>query len=379
MFNFKIFEFGDELHGGSYHTLLKKILKKHYKSTWIESITDIDKKNQNKSLNYHNREKSLYQLYKNNNIYKWDFCSESKWSKIGVIIPELFFLDSKKDMSLFLDKYKFPYHPLTIILDKDKHSLDRIKTELINKIVYVKDPGYSVFKAERISGNHSGNLVRVYNNLSDIDINNEILSNNYDSLVFQKTVDDMMLFQNRKFDVRFHVLFILYKGELLIYSHEYNFCRTTVNEYNSHSKNKSNFITNYNFQEKKEGFSPEKCQIMFNNLPNYNTIHENIKKQIIKLGEIIIEDINFTCFKPKIWFVGFDFIIDKKLKPWIIEINHNPGFITPYPKEKYNKINIAGVKSLIDYFLTPILKNTEIKKKRMGVFNYLFSSPVKNK
>lgn len=39
------------------------------------------------------------------------------------------------------------------------------------------------------------------------------------------------------------------------------------------------------------------------------------------------EDINSSCFE----ILGFDVLIDEKLKPWLIEINTAPSFATDTP------------------------------------------------
>jgi|TARA_B110000285_G_scaffold234508_1_gene311741 tubulin polyglutamylase TTLL6/13 len=38
-------------------------------------------------------------------------------------------------------------------------------------------------------------------------------------------------------------------------------------------------------------------------------------------------NINSMCFE----ILGFDVLIDEKLKPWLIEINHAPSFATDTP------------------------------------------------
>ena len=39
------------------------------------------------------------------------------------------------------------------------------------------------------------------------------------------------------------------------------------------------------------------------------------------------DNINSMCFE----ILGFDVLIDDKLKPWLIEINHAPSFATDTP------------------------------------------------
>ena len=64
------------------------------------------------------------------------------------------------------------------------------------------------------------------------------------------------------------------------------------------------------------------------------------------------------CFEV----LGFDIIIDRKLKPWLLEVNHTPSFGTDTPfdhKVKYGVINetmnIMNIK----------LKNRRIWRKQL--------------
>lgn len=407
MFVFKIFEFGEELHGATFHILLNKILKKEYSEQWMEAKCELDNIHwiEETPINKPIREKVMYQRYnkyfedgnidgveiqmdiiEKNRLYKWDFCSESRWSKIGVIIPELFFLDSKKEMTDFFNKSRFASHPITEILEHNNDVNDQYnKTSvLFGKRVYVKPSGFSVYGAGNFNfGNNSGNMINIYHNFTLDNLKME-----YDKLesgkniILQSSVENMMFYNNRKFDIRFHVLFLLYNEELYVFSHEYNYFRLTVNEYNDSSEELANFITNYNYQKKNDNFKAEKCQLMTYLLPKYDVIHENIKNVVIELSKILVNEIKFNkCGddnkrKPQLWFTGFDFIIDNDLKPWLIEINHNPGFLTPYPKDKYEQINLNGIYSLIGYFLTPILEGKPISKENQGVFNFLYCSKV---
>jgi len=54
--------------------------------------------------------------------------------------------------------------------------------------------------------------------------------------------------------------------------------------------------------------------------------------------------INSMCFE----ILGFDVLIDEKLKPWLIEINHAPSFATDTPLDfKMKKDVIADAIALL--------------------------------
>jgi tubulin polyglutamylase TTLL6/13 len=46
--------------------------------------------------------------------------------------------------------------------------------------------------------------------------------------------------------------------------------------------------------------------------------------------------INNMCFEV----LGFDVLIDEKLKPWILEVNHTPSFTTDSPLDTKIKKNL---------------------------------------
>lgn len=70
---------------------------------------------------------------------------------------------------------------------------------------------------------------------------------------------------------------------------------------------------------------------------------------------------NGMCFE----ILGFDIIIDHKLKPWLLEVNHSPSFSTESPLDR--KIKKAVIKEAIDLMnITPQdQKNYEAHKRAM--------------
>ena len=54
---------------------------------------------------------------------------------------------------------------------------------------------------------------------------------------------------------------------------------------------------------------------------------------------------NSMCFE----ILGFDILIDEKLKPWLIEINHTPSFATDTPLDfKIKKDLIADTIQILN-------------------------------
>lgn len=60
-------------------------------------------------------------------------------------------------------------------------------------------------------------------------------------------------------------------------------------------------------------------------LRHYLNIPNKAQYEEAKIGGQ--EQVNSMCFE----ILGFDVLIDEKLKPWLIEINHAPSFCTDTP------------------------------------------------
>ena len=155
-------------------------------------------------------------------------------------------------------------------------------------------------------------------------------------LVLQKYIEKPLLYNKRKFDMRIWVL-LNHKMEAYVFKEGH--LKATSYEYDSQSKNSFIHLTNYSVQKYSENFSKFEYgnEISFSEfeeslLKDYG-IEKNVKKDIYpKLIEIIkisldavkdkINDLNRRgCYE----LLGYDFMFDENINPFLIEINTNPG------------------------------------------------------
>lgn len=81
-------------------------------------------------------------------------------------------------------------------------------------------------------------------------------------------------------------------------------------------------------------------------------------------ASIKIEDGRSRCFE----ILGFDIMIDKHLKPWLLEVNHSPSFLceSPFDKELKDGVITEALKvmNFDPNFKKKILKNEKLKTKQ---------------
>ena len=194
------------------------------------------------------------------------------------------------------------------------------------------------------SDNNENNIL--YN--SENELNNtlnkkKIYSRMYCSneIIIQKYLDNPLLYNNRKFDIR---CFVLVDYNLNIYYCKEGHLKASSEIYNLNDKNKFIHITNYSLQKKSNKFEiyEQGNEISYNDFKKF-LISKNISldnfdnmiKQMKLLIQISMKAVGKKLLKttPVLSFeiFGYDFIIDNEFKPWILEINNNPGLVISSP------------------------------------------------
>ena len=160
-------------------------------------------------------------------------------------------------------------------------------------------------------------------------------------IIIQKYLDNPLLYYKRKFDIR---CFVLVDSNLNVFFCKEGHLKASSEFYDLSSTNKLIHITNYSLQKKSAKFEQyeDGNEISYNDFKKF-LIEKNISldkfstmlSQMKYLVEISFKSVGKKMIKtnPVLCFeiFGYDFIIDNDFKPWILEINNNPGLCISSP------------------------------------------------
>lgn len=176
----------------------------------------------------------------------------------------------------------------------------------------------------------------------------------YDSCVIQKYIRMPLLINGLKFDIRLYVL-ITGCDPLRIFLHEDGLVRFSIEKYKlpktKNLKQINMHLTNFSINKNSEKFenseNPEDATL--GHKRSWKVVFEKLKEEglpmdsvMTKIEHLIIKTMcsiqpelkhcynsahisdysNSMCFE----ILGFDILLDNKLKPWLLEVNHSPSF-----------------------------------------------------
>ncbi|CAI2368766.1 unnamed protein product [Moneuplotes crassus] len=159
------------------------------------------------------------------------------------------------------------------------------------------------------------------------------------SYIIQKYLDNPFLYNKRKFDIRCFILITSYNGNIQAYWAKDGYMRTASREFSITNRSKYIHLTNdaiqkhcddyskyengnklsyYNFQKYLDKNHPHlKCDFQKDIVPK-------LKKITLKGVESVYKGLNPKKRKHMFEIFGLDFILDDKLKPFLLEMNTNP-------------------------------------------------------
>lgn len=217
---------------------------------------------------------------------------------------------------------------------------------------------------------------------------------NKDSYVISRYIDNPLLIGGKKFDLRIYVLVTSFRP-LKAYMFRNGFCRFCTMKYDSSVTELDNMyvhLTNVSVQKHGEDYNSQHGgKLGIQNLKLYlegtrgrevteRLFHEIqwlIVHSLKAVASVIANDRHcFECY-------GYDIIIDKDLKPWLIEVNASPSMTATTNNDGILKSKL--VENLLSVVLPPDgIPDVRWKKtpsaKALGDFEVLIdeASPLKN-
>ena len=206
-------------------------------------------------------------------------------------------------------------------------------------------------------------------------------------IVIQKYIEKPLLYFDRKFDIR---IWVLLTHDFKVYMFNEGHLKCCSVKYNLNLDDNFSHLTNYSFQKYNNNFGKyEKGnEVSFDDLQynikvNYNDCVDFKNEVIPKIKKII--KFVFQSVKNKInglnrnftfEIYGFDFMLDNKFNPFLIEVNLNPGLeeSSPLIKMLVPRMLDDALRLTVDKEFNTIYNFKGVEKKS-GDRNLVYESP----
>ena len=284
-----------------------------------------------------------------NKLYKEQFWYDKNFENLNnqIIYFNKNFISDKnhwilKPTDMYQGKYIEISNTYDDVCKKCLNMFKGVKSNLIKEIMEIEEENQ---KGENnfpnINNSETNNTINTNTNNNFkkrlISIRKNAISKMYccSDIIIQKYLDNPLLYKKRKFDIR---CFALLDSNFNLYYCKEGHLKGSSELYNVENTNKFIHITNYSFQKKSSSFA----KYEYGNEISYDSFKQFLEEEGFPSDKFnkVIEDmkflikISFKSVSQKIYktsevlcfeLFGYDFIIDNEFKPWILEINNNPG------------------------------------------------------
>lgn len=272
----------------------------------------------------------------------------SNWQRSNHF-PSMYLLCRKGHLGATLTKLhnmaplEYRFYPRTWLM--------RTQKELFRSVLKSKGEKTSYFIMKPNSGCQGRGIVVTKDPFST--------SRDLDNYIVQEYVRNPLLLEGKKFDLRVYVLLTSIR-EPSIFIFEDGLVRICTDAYEapteSNVKNACKHLTNYAVNKRNPNFvyNTDSTRQDIGNKRNFKFFNSWMESQghssadfWSKVGDIVTKTIlaaqpqlanvynscfpianeGYTCFEV----LGFDILVDDKLKPWLLEVNHTPSFATDTP------------------------------------------------
>jgi hypothetical protein len=239
------------------------------------------------------------------------------------------------------------FYPETYLIDKKDNTW---KTFIQNIILENKENDIWFLKPE--NGGKGVGIILLNKN-SDFEA--ELAQADQTKYVLQKGVKNIHLFQNKKYDLRVHVVFVKKNREIIPLLYPIADVRLSPKVYQDQKLDKESILT---FQ--KEGSHET---IPSNVIKEYQKYFANLTKVMKDACKIVSASIsaNITKWEDSVefWITGFDLIMTNDGQFYILEFNEFPNMLQKKQVHLHHRKIILGV---LENVVEEYLKNENIKE-----------------
>ncbi|KAL4467012.1 hypothetical protein ABPG74_010609 [Tetrahymena malaccensis] len=205
-------------------------------------------------------------------------------------------------------------------------------------------------------------------------------------MIVQKYIENPVLIQQRKFDIRIWVL-VTDWNPLAIWYFDECYIRFSADSYSTKNlSNKFQHLTNNAISKKKaqqgqdeitlQGnmYTQEQLENFFIETEGFNVFQQKIKPQIINIIKWSILSCSDTVESRKnsMELFGYDIMIDTNFNPWLLEVNTSPSleYSTEITKKLVKQVLEDVAKVVVDYGMAQKsgVKKSELQKISTGKF-----------
>lgn len=223
---------------------------------------------------------------------------------------------------------------------KEYTYFDPISQEMRLKGVWILKPGENTNRGNGISVCYS--LPQLTGEISTYTVCP--ISGQKRTFILQKYLENPYLVNKRKFDIRCYTLVTSINGVVQAYFYREGYLRTSSKEFSLRDGNKFVHLTNDAVQKHAEDYGKFETgnKLSYADFQRYldaNTPGVNVYQDIVRpIRALVQATISASFLKLDSAFhqysfelLGYDFMLDSALKPWLIEVNTNPCLETSSP------------------------------------------------
>ena len=215
---------------------------------------------------------------------------------------------------------------------------------------HIKNPkSDGVWYVKPNKGSH-GEGITITDNVSSIDDS---------GVIYQRSVENLLLHEGRKQDIRVYVALQTYGGHFRSYIYYEGYCKVASFVYDKNNLDTKIQLTNFTHTNN--------TMQKFTDNEYYYEMYSNIKNIVLDFSNDIYNKINNNTQRNLIHIFGFDFIPDTNKKTWLLEVNDNPQVVWFEPTIKtrlpvgLHNFGKDLMEELFKELIYPMKNNTDVK------------------